>query len=115
MRRGLGRAVFNSNNSGNPYYLYNCIVDDIWTTTAKTARRAVFAARGYANVYSSCFRDDVVSGTPAWKDLDFASEIDLVGNLRFHKAGVDEEGHPLYRIDMGCYENDPPGLMLMLK
>ena len=46
MRRGLGRAVFNSNNSGNPYYLYNCIVDDIWTTTAKTARRAVFAARG---------------------------------------------------------------------
>ena len=151
----VGGAVFNSNNSGNPYYLYNCIVDDIWTTTAKTARRAVFAARGYANVYSSCFRDDVVSGTPAlgafdefslnatdprlksrgrlkgsspclgkgatsywtsaWKGLDFTSEIDLVGNLRFHKAGVDEEGHPLYRIDMGCYENDPPGLLLMLK
>ena len=53
MRRGLGRAVFNSNNSGNPYYLYNCIVD--------------------------------------------------------------EEGYPLCRIDMGCYENLIKGLMLMLK
>ena len=149
-----GSAIFSSNNSGNPYYLYNCVVGDVWTTTAKTARQAVFAARGMAHIDNSCFKDDVVSGTPAlarfessmnatdprlksrgrlkgsspclgkgatsywtsaWKDLDFASEIDLVGNLRFHRAGVDEEGHPLYRIDMGCYENDPPGLLLLLK
>ena len=131
-----GGCVFNSNVSWNPNYLRNCVVGRVWTTTAKTALRAplhngehcinccfLAPAKASANEWVNSFdetdprlksRGRLKGSSPCrgTGDPSFwtATDTDIIGNPRLH---VDKAG--AYTVDMGCYENDPPGLLLLLK
>ena len=131
-----GAYAFNSNISGNPNYLRNCVVGRVWTTTAKTALRAPL--HNGEHCFNCCFLAPAKASANEWKNsfdetdprlkslgrlkgsspcrgqgdpsIWKATDTDIIGNPRLH---VDKAG--AYTVDMGCYENDPPGLMLMVK
>lgn len=130
-----GSVLVSNSGGGDLYYVYNSVFGRVWTSDAKTALRIVGGNSGARCYYSSfpaeetaggvfdhCLTENdartrrggyLRSGSPCLgkgnPDYCAAYDTDLDGKPRLHVRGETTT------VNMGCYENDPPGLMLMLK